>query len=111
MSEVTGSTNVDNSKEDKYLKDIKSGVPSVNGVLEHLAQDQTKGIEIAIDPRMSGRATGDTIRDFGGVSIPVHSVPREQYDQIKAALKAKQAAQEKARAVVQEGSKDQIQEK
>ena len=111
MSEVTGSTNVDNSKEDKYLKDIKSGVPSVNGVLEHLAQDQTKGIEIVIDRRMSGRATGDTIRDLGEVSIPVYTVPRERYDQIKADLKAKQASQDKSRAVVQEGSKDQIQEK
>lgn len=96
MSEVTGSTNVDNSKNNnKYLEDIKNGIPSVNGVCEHVA-DKGATIEIAVDPRMSGRATGDTIRDFGEVNIVVHTVSREEFNKLKETLKAKQAEQEKA---------------
>lgn len=111
MSEVTESTNVDNSKNNnKYLEDIKNGIPSVNGVCEHVA-DKGLTIEIAVDPRMSGRATGDTIRDFGEVNIVVHTASRDEFEKIKATLKARQAAQEKSMVGSQRDSEDKGQEK
>lgn len=97
MSEVTKSTNVDNGKKDKYLEDIAKGTPSIDGFAEHI-EDKNKDdvYEIAVDPRMVGKAVCDTIRDFGELNILVHTVSREEFNKIKTTLKARQAAQEKA---------------
>lgn len=114
MSDVTKSTNVDNGKRDKYLEDIKNGVPSVDGFCEHI-EDRNKDevYEIAVDPRMVGKAICDTIINFGEVNIPVHTVSRDELEKLRTTLKARQAAQEKAlfgdRAVAPQ--RDDVQEK
>lgn len=108
MSEITGSTSVDsgknkmyqkdinNDKRDKYLEDMKHGIPSVDSFCEHI-QDINKDevYEIAVDPRMVGKAICDTIINFGEVNIPVHTVSRDELEKLKTTLKARQAAQEK----------------
>lgn len=107
MSENTSSTNVDSGKKDKYSEDIEKGVPSINSFCEEI-KEQDSGIEIAVDPNLVGNVSCNEIEKaiinaqktqdarYLPIEIAVHTVSREELDKIKATLKARQAAQEKA---------------
>lgn len=104
MDETTSSTNVDSTKKDKYLEDLKKGTPSVNGCCENIV-DKDGSFEIAVFADQVFKAKCDEIakqfaQDMNNPrnipSLVVHTVSREELDKIKATLKARQAAQEKA---------------
>lgn len=112
MDETTNSTNVDSNKKDKYLEDLKKGTPSVNGCCENIV-DKDGSFEIAIFSDQVFKAKCDEIakqfaQDMNNIrnipSLVVHTVSREELEKIKTALKARQAAQEKAREAEKENT-------
>lgn len=115
MDETTSSTNVDSNKKDKCLEDLKRGTPSVNGFCEYV-KDKGDQYEIVVDPESARMiATNEVAREIVSAtrnndarilpaSIAVHTVSREELEKIKTILKARQAAQEKAREAEKENA-------
>lgn len=88
--------NVDSRTTDKYLEDLKKGTPKFNTVLG--LEMTESGLEIRMNEQELKAAKAvisvDRIRDFGEVVTPVRTLPLEKLNELKAAMKARQAKQE-----------------